>query len=94
MGIDIRRRDETDRILTWYMITATRVLYAKYWKTTKIPRISEWLEKLIFCAEMDKITKKMRDQMDVKFQQDWMKRKDYINKKWKTKNLSLNFERY
>lgn len=61
-------------------------MYAKYWKSTKIPKISEWLERLVFCAEMDIITKKKkkkRDQMDTKYQQDWLKLKNYINKKWK-----------
>lgn len=54
----MRQINESDHTLTWYMITAARILFAKYWKTSKIPKISEWLEKLVFCAEMDKITKK------------------------------------
>lgn len=40
------------------------------------------------------LTKKLREQKDEKFQKDWIKLKDYINKKWKGKNLSLNLERY
>lgn len=52
------------------------------------------MEKLLYLAEMDKITKKLREQNDVRFQNDWLKLKTYIDKKWKTKDLSMNLESY
>lgn len=89
LGIDMRQIDETDRTLVWYMLLAARTRYAKYWKLKKIPKMSKWLEKLLFFAEMEKITKKLREQNDEKFQKDWIKFKKYINKKWKGKNLII-----
>lgn len=40
------------------MLTAARILYAKHWKHEQIPKISERINKLVFLAEMDKLTKK------------------------------------
>lgn len=75
------------------MLLVARILFAKYWKQSKIPKVSEWIEKL-FCADMDKITKKLREQNDENFQKEWSKLKNYINKKWKRENLSFNLEKY
>lgn len=66
LGIDLRKY-EMDKTLLWYMVVAARILYAKYWKGDKIPNTSEWIEKLIFFSEMDKITKKVREQKGVEF---------------------------
>lgn len=68
LGIDMKLIKEEDRTLTWYMLIAARIVLAKYWKLKKFPKTSEWLEKLVFLAEMDKITKKLRNQNDEKFQ--------------------------
>lgn len=94
LGIDLREIDKEDRTLTWYSIVAARLTYAKYWKTEKIPKTSEWMEKLMYLAEMDKITKKLREQNDEKYKNDWIKLKKYTEKKWKSKNLSISLERY
>lgn len=72
------------------MIASTRILYTKLWKVEQVPRISEWLNKLIFMAEMDKITRKLREQRENGFKSDWGKLKTYIEKKWKSKDFNLN----
>lgn len=61
------------------MIVAARVVYAKYWKQKQIPKISEWDRKLLFYAEMDKITRKLREQNEIGFKEDWKKLKVYLN---------------
>lgn len=44
LGIDKREVPTEDRTLTWYMLTAARITYAKVWKQNKIPKVIEWLE--------------------------------------------------
>lgn len=41
-----------------YMLAAARILLAKYWKGEKIPELFEWKAKVIYMADMDKLTKK------------------------------------
>lgn len=61
-----------------------RILYAKHWESAKVTKISEWLEKLIFCAEMDKITRGKENKKNVKYRSKWLKlKKPYINKNGK-----------
>lgn len=80
--------------MTWYMIVAARILHAKYWKEDKIPEITEWLNKLIFFVEMDKITRKLRGHLDTEFKEDWIKLKNYLDKRWKSDNMNWNLEYY
>lgn len=72
----MRQIGEEDRTLVWYMLVAVRILYAKYWKSKKIPQTIEWLEKLVFHAEMDELTKKLREQNEEKFLNEWEKLKN------------------
>lgn len=44
-------------------------------ETRQKPKTIEWLNKLIFFAEMDKITRKLRGQLDIEFKQNWIKLK-------------------
>lgn len=71
------------------MLAAARITYAKYWKSNKSPKMREWLDKLIFFAEMDKITRKLRGQVDLEFKNDLSKLKGYLDKRWKSKKLQL-----
>lgn len=57
LGIDLRQIPGADRTLMWYMLAVARMVFAKHWKLNKIPRGIEWLNKLVFFADMDKITK-------------------------------------
>lgn len=56
--------------------------------------MTEWLDKLIFFAEMDKITRKLRGQVDTELKNDWLKLKNYLDKRRKSNNLSWNLENY
>lgn len=75
LGLGFRQINKTDRTLLWYMLAAARIVYAKYWKQSEIPRMVEWLNKTIFLAEIDKITRKLREQLDTEFKEDWIKLK-------------------
>lgn len=94
LGIDIKQIPKPDRTLAWYILAAARIILAKYWKIDKVPKTIEWLEKLIFFAEMDKITKKLRGQIDIEFKVDWLKLKNYIEKRWKPHISSWNLGNY
>lgn len=76
------------------MLVEARITCAKYWKKNKIPKSIEWLDKLIYFAEMDKITKKLRGQMDTKFKEDWSKLKNYLDTRWKSHKFSWNLGNY
>lgn len=51
-----------DRTALWYTIVVARLLYAQCWKQEKIPEIGDWVQKMIHLVEMDKMTKKIKDQ--------------------------------
>lgn len=42
LGLRMRDINKKDRVSLWYLITAARQLYAKYWKSEKIPKLDEW----------------------------------------------------
>lgn len=46
----------------WYLTTAARIQYAKYWKQTQLPTVENWVVSIINIVEMDKITKRLREQ--------------------------------
>lgn len=76
------------------MLAGARITFAKYWKMDKIPKMIEWLEKLIFFAEIDKITKKFKGQVDIEFREDWLKLTNYTEKRWKSHNFSWTLANY
>lgn len=94
LGIDLQQIDKADRMIIWYMIVAACVVYAKYWKQTRISSTTEWLNKLLFYAEMDKLTRKLREQNEVEYKEDWQKLEKYLTKRWGTKGVSWNLDHY
>lgn len=77
LGIDMKLVQKRARTIVRYMLLSPRILYAKFWKTVQIPRTFEWLNKLIFMAEMDKITRKLRERDDKRVKEDWVKLRKY-----------------
>lgn len=54
-----------DWVALWYLITAGRIQYASLWKKEEIPKIEDWIisfNHIIEIIEMDKITRKLRQQ--------------------------------
>lgn len=76
------------------MLTAARIIYAKYWKQNKVPKLTEWLDKLVFFTEMDKISKKLKEQVDTEYKREWCKLKNYLEKRWKSQNFTQNLGEY
>lgn len=52
---------KNDRMLAWHMLQLARILYAMFWKVNQAPKIFEWLNKLVFMAEIYKITRNLRE---------------------------------
>lgn len=55
------------------MTLAARILYAQCWKLQKIPEIEEWILKFEHLLEIDKITRKLKEENDEDFLRNWNK---------------------
>uniref|UniRef100_A0A670HXR6 Reverse transcriptase domain-containing protein n=1 Tax=Podarcis muralis TaxID=64176 RepID=A0A670HXR6_PODMU len=77
VGEEIRKEDQT---MFQYATTAARLLLAQNWKSSKIPTISEWQNKLFEYSELAKMTQKIRHQSNKIFINDWNKFISYMEK--------------
>lgn len=75
MGKEIKNEDKK---IFLYATTAARIMLAQNWKIETIPNISDWQVKMINYAELDRLTGRIRDQDDQKFQKNWSKFWNYI----------------
>lgn len=75
MGKEIKNEDKK---IFLYATTAARIMLAQNWKIETIPNISDWQVKMINYAELDRLTGRIRDQDDQKFQKNWSKFWKYI----------------
>lgn len=49
----------------------------------RIPTLLNWITKLLQQAEMDRLTKKLRNTPHKEFEDDWEKFKSYLETRWK-----------
>lgn len=91
LGLKTEDLKPCDRTLIWYMLAAARILFARYWKEERIPEIYGWKAKLIYIAEMDKLTKKLRGCSRVDFK-EWHKWTEYCKKDSDFQKFALNMD--
>lgn len=94
LGLKMEEFKPEDRTIIWYMLAAARILLAKYWKSEKTPELFEWKAKLIYMADVDKLTKKLRGCSKSKYMQEWSKWTKYCNKDPDFQQFTLNMEIY
>lgn len=59
-----------------------------------LPQEIQLQSKLLFYPEMDKLMRKLREQNEVGYKEDWQKLEKYLTKKWGTKSVSWNPDHY
>ena len=57
--------------LILHILTAARIIYAQYWKNEGTPTDQEIIKKILDCAEMDRLTLKIKAKEDTKYYQTW-----------------------
>lgn len=60
LGLNLESITYNDRISFWYLLTATRLQYAKLWRQKQTPTIKDWIYSVRQIIEMDKLTRKVR----------------------------------
>lgn len=63
-----------------YMITAVRLLNAQKWKGPVLPKMEEWLMKMMGLAEMAKLTSLIKEKTTSSFAADRKRLKDFCMK--------------
>lgn len=94
LRLGMEMTNSRDRVLLWYMITAARLIFAQHWKQEKIPETWHWIQKMMPMIEMDKLTRKSREQGADGFYEDWNKFKDYMEENWDVKEQLTLFDHY
>lgn len=61
------------KYLLWYLLTTARIQFARIWRQKEIPTMSNWRQYIIQSIEMDKFTRKVREQKIEKFDECWEK---------------------
>lgn len=67
----LEKMDMQDRTIIWYLLTLARIQYAKYWRQEKIPTVDEWRQSIIQTMELDKISRKLKEQGLEKYEQEF-----------------------
>lgn len=80
IGTEIKIEDQN---LFMYATAAARTLLAQRWKVQDIPTIQEWQAKLTEYAELAKLSGRIRDQGDQRYQNNWSKFIEYLKKNCK-----------
>ena len=57
--------------LILHIFIATRIIFAQYWKNEETPPDEEIIKKILDCAEMDRLTLKIKGKEDSEFYQTW-----------------------
>lgn len=91
LGLKLEEVNAKDRTSLWYLTTAARIQYAKFWKMKQIPSLENWITSLVNIVEMDRITKKLRMRPEKEFENDWSKVKKYFENNWAIKNWTKVF---
>lgn len=76
------------------MLTVARIIFPKYWKCETIPDLLQWKAIVIYMAEMDKLTKKLRGSCKEKCKEDWAKWAKYCGPDSDFHQFILNLEIY
>lgn len=94
LGLRMFKIDKKDRTSLWYMITAARQLYAKYWEIVKVPTLDEWRQLILKYVELDKLLKKLDSKLNKEYLQDWEKIKLYFKSTENFGSYTKNFDIY
>lgn len=92
IGLYFETIKSRDRISLWHLLTAARLQYAKLWKQREIPSTKDWIQSVIQMIEMDKLSRKAREQDSEGFKQNWDKVKEYIENRWKVQGFLTVFD--
>ncbi|CAI5793192.1 Hypothetical predicted protein [Podarcis lilfordi] len=74
-GDELKKKDCK---LFMYATTAARILLSQKWKSQEIPTLMEWQTKMFDSIDLVKLTYKIRNQKEAKFEKDWNKFVEYI----------------
>lgn len=84
LGLKLENIDSKDRTALWY-------LHCKTVETKYKPKKEDWIVSFSQIIEMDKLTRRLRQQDQQEFLNCWNKVKLYMRKKWaNTKNLRVS----
>lgn len=67
LGLNLESIPQT-RPSLWYLLTADRLQYADLWRQREIPTMRNWKQSVIQIFEMDKLTRKLREQDSEQFE--------------------------
>lgn len=75
LGLNMEKIKVDDRAALWYLLITARIKFAKYWRQERIPKIEEWQQSIIQLIEMDKLTRKLREEESERHKRNWKKKK-------------------
>ena len=52
-----------------HILTAARIIFTQYWKNEETPTDQEIIKKILDCAEMDRLTLKIKGKEDAEYYQ-------------------------
>lgn len=92
LGLIGKEIEKKDKNLFLYATTAARNMLAQNWKTDIIPNIMDWQVKMMDYAELARLSGKLRDQDEQKFQENWSKYLMYIRNNCKSLKTLVGLE--
>uniref|UniRef100_A0A2D4IHE8 Uncharacterized protein n=1 Tax=Micrurus lemniscatus lemniscatus TaxID=129467 RepID=A0A2D4IHE8_MICLE len=76
LGIMPEGYDKGTIYLILHVLTTVRIVFAQYWKNENTPSDEDVIQKILDCAEMDRLTLKIKDKEDTEYYQHGI---DFMN---------------
>lgn len=71
LGIVPETGNKENNYLMLHILTAARMAWAQWWETEKVPTDEMLIHKILECAEMDRLTHRLKQKEEHKYVQSW-----------------------